>query len=103
MTLQAREDLGETLHFSTLFEAFYGCTCGFGNSMVRQSGLRKNLELGAVLLMLPVSVQSRERGTSARKNQHLEHGGDAKKGWRWPWLLHQAQLVLPGALGAPPG
>lgn len=57
MTLQAREDLGETLHFSALFGAFYGCTCGFGNIMVRQSGLGKNLELGTVLLMLPVCAE----------------------------------------------
>lgn len=92
--------MGETLHFSTLFGAFYGFTCGFGNSVVRQSGLGKNLELEAVLLMLPVPMQSRGGGTSTGKNQQLGHGGDARKGWRWPWLFHQAQLVLQGALGA---
>lgn len=60
--------------------------------MVRQSSLGKNLELGAVLLMLPVPVQSCGGGTSARKNRLLGHRGDTRKGWRWPWLFHQAQL-----------
>lgn len=69
--------------------------------MVRQSGLGKNLELGVVLPMLPIAVQSRGRGTSARKNEHWDmvvmprragggHGCSTK-------------LVLPGALGATPG
>ena len=77
--------------------------------MVRQSGLGKDLEIGTVLLMLPIPVQSCVRGNSHKEEPAVRlsagsgRGGDAKKARRWPELCFftkaQAQLVLRGALG----
>lgn len=78
--------------------------------MVRQSGLGKNPEIGTVVLMPPVPMQScvPKNSCDGEPPARLSAasgcgGGDAKKAWRWPELCFltkaQAQLVLQGAFG----